>query len=131
MGEAHTAGKGPGIKVRALFEELERAGVKLLVVGEDLEYEGPEAAITPVLLEKLKANKADLLATCGSNEPLSQEGPQPAETRHVRGADEREARKLLAARWKPKERCGKIIRESPVNGFYCSQEAAMHFSSRE
>ncbi len=41
-----------------------------------------------------------------------------------------EARKLLAAGWKPKERCGKTIWESRDNGFYYSQEMAIHFLGR-
>jgi hypothetical protein len=38
-----------------------------------------------------------------------------------------QASKLLAAGWKPKERCGKTIWKRPDNGFYCSQEMAAHF----
>jgi len=38
-----------------------------------------------------------------------------------------QARKLLATGWKPKERCGKVIWQRPHNGFYYSQEVALHF----
>ncbi len=36
------------------------------------------------------------------------------------------ADKLVAAGWKPKERGGKLIWQSPDNGFYYSQEMATH-----
>ena len=39
-----------------------------------------------------------------------------------------EVRKLQAAGWKPKERCGKIIWQSPENGFWYSQEMALQLS---
>ncbi len=39
------------------------------------------------------------------------------------GEDER---RLIAAGWEPKERCGLIIWASPETGFYCSQEMALH-----
>src|SRR5215217_998338 len=42
-----------------------------------------------------------------------------------------QARKLLTASWKPKERCGKIIWQRPDNGFYYSQEMASHFLGTE
>jgi hypothetical protein len=45
----------------------------------------------------------------------------------VRGSWGEEERRLIAAGWKPKERCGKIIWERPDDGFYVSQEAAIHF----
>ena len=41
----------------------------------------------------------------------------------IRGEDER---RLIAAGWEPKERCGLIIWASPETGFYCSQEVALH-----
>jgi hypothetical protein len=40
------------------------------------------------------------------------------------GEDEQ---RLIAAGWKPKERGGKIIWQSPDNGFYYSQEVAIRF----
>lgn len=44
-----------------------------------------------------------------------------------RGEDER---RLLAALWKPKERCGKTIWQSPGNGWY-AQEMAQRLSESE
>ena len=38
------------------------------------------------------------------------------------------ARRLLDADWKPKVSFGgKVIWERPDNGFYCSEESALHF----
>ncbi len=41
----------------------------------------------------------------------------------------RDERRLLAAGWSPKDRCGPLkltIWASPETGFYCSQEVALH-----
>ena len=38
----------------------------------------------------------------------------------------REHRRLLAAGWNPKVRLGKTIWERPDNGFYVSEEMALH-----
>ncbi len=46
--------------------------------------------------------------------------------RALRGEDER---RLLAAGWSPKERCGPLeltIWANPETGFYCSREVALH-----
>jgi hypothetical protein len=43
----------------------------------------------------------------------------------VGGSWGEEERRLVAAGWAPKERCGKIIWECSDNGFYYSQEVAM------
>ncbi len=46
--------------------------------------------------------------------------------RAARGEDER---RLLAAGWSPKDRCGPLeltIWAAPETGFYCSQEVALH-----
>ena len=45
----------------------------------------------------------------------------------MRATADPEARKLSAASWKPKERCGKTIWKRPDTGFYYSQEVAAHF----
>ncbi len=104
------------MSVRAVLEDLERLGIELRVVGNDLEYEGPEESITAELLERLKVYKADLMAVCGKRE-MVEEDKQPGEFKW----------KLLAAGWQPKERCGKTIWQRPDDGFYVSQEAALHF----
>ncbi len=41
----------------------------------------------------------------------------------ISGEDER---RLIAAGWEPKERCGLLIWASPETGFYCSQGVALH-----
>jgi hypothetical protein len=115
------------MNVRAILEKLERLGVELRVAGDDLEYEGPEEAITPELLEQLKAHKVDLMVACGKAETVAEEDRQPAEVVRMRTVADPEARKLQAACWEPKERCGKIIWKRPDNGFYVSQEVAIHF----
>ena len=115
------------MKVWAFLEELERLGVELRTVGDGLEYEGPEEAITPELLERLKAHKADLMAACGKTEAVAEEDRKPAEAVCMRTTADTEARRLLSAGWEPKERCGQIIWKRPDNGFYCSQEVAVHF----
>ena len=115
------------MNVGALLEELERLGVELQAVGDDLEYEGPEEIITPALLERLKAHKAELIAVFRKAETVVEEDRQPAEAASKQIASGPEARKLLAAGWEPKERCGKLIWKHPDNGFYYSQEIAGHF----
>ena len=42
-----------------------------------------------------------------------------------------EAHKLQEAGWKPKERCGKAIWQSPENGFWYSQEMALVLLERQ
>ena len=42
-----------------------------------------------------------------------------------------QARKLLTASWKPKERCGKIIWQRPHNGFYYSKEVSLHLLNQK
>ena len=115
------------MSARAIVEELERLGVELRAVGNDLEYEGPEETISAELLERLKAHKADLVAIYSKPETVAEEGCKPAEVVRLWTAADPETRKLLAAAWKPKERCEKIIWKHPDNGFYYSQEMAVHY----
>ena len=114
------------MNVRALLEELEHLDVELRVVGDDLEYEGPEEAITPELLERLKAHKAVLMAVCGNKETVPEEDKQPAESMRIRTVASADTCKLLTAGWEPKERCGKTIWKRSGSGFYYSQEMATH-----
>ena|SRR5829696_1248058 len=114
------------MSVWAMVEELERLRVKLRVAGGDLEYEGPERAITPELLERLKAYKADLVAICAKTETVAEEGRKPGEDVRMQATADPDACKLSAAGWEPKERCGKVIWKHPGNGFYYSQEVAIH-----
>ncbi len=118
------------MNVQAMLKELEWLGVELRTVGKNLEYEGPEEAITPELLERLKAHKADLMAACGNAETVAEEDRRPAEAVCIRTVADPEACRLSAAGWEPKERCGKIIWKRPHNGFYYSQEMAAYFSDR-
>ena len=114
------------MNVRAILEELKRLDVGLCVVGDDLEYEGPEEAITPELLERLKAHKADLVMVCRKTHTVAEEDRNPAEAGWTRNTADPETRKLSAARWEPKKRCGKIIWKHPDSGFYYSWEMALH-----
>ncbi len=50
------------MSIQALLTELDQLGVKLEADGDRLLYAGPQAAISPELIERLKANKTDLLA---------------------------------------------------------------------
>src|SRR5829696_10029888 len=119
------------MSVWALLEELERLGVKLRVAGGDLEYEGPERAITPELLERLKAYKADLIATYGKTETVAEEGRKPGEDVRMQATADPEACKLSAAGWEPKERCGKVIWKHPGNGFYYSKEVSLRLLNQK
>jgi len=104
----------------AIVEELERLGVELRVAGGDLEYEGPEEAITPELLNRLRRHKTELVRLLTrDNASRIAVGLAPAMC------------ELQAAGWKPKERCGKTIWQSPDNGFWYSQDMAMHLQTQE
>lgn len=50
------------------------------------------------------------------------------QTTDKRGPWGKEERRLTAAGWKPKERCGKTIYQSPKRGFWYSQKIALHLS---
>jgi hypothetical protein len=82
------------------------------------------------LLEQLKAHKPELLAVFRDAETVVEEGRQPAQVSSKQTLSDPEARKLLAAGWEPKERCGKVIWERPDKSSYCSQELAAHFLDR-
>ena len=118
------------MNLRTLLEELNHLGVELQAVGDTVEYEAPEETITPVLLNQLKAHKAELLAVLRNAQTVVEEDRQPAEAASTQPSSGPEARKLLATGctgWEPKERCGKIIWKCPDTGFYYSQEMARHF----
>src|SRR5829696_4831887 len=102
----------------ALLAELKRLGVEIEVDGGRLRYAGPEGAISPELLGRLKAHKADLIAACAKTEIGAREERDLAETVCMRPTSDLEAHKLLAAGWKPKKRGGKLIWRHPDNGFY-------------
>ena len=115
----------------AIVEELERLSVELRVAGGDLEYEGPEEAITPELLERLKAYKADLIAICTKAETVAEEDRKHSEDVRMQATADPDACKLSAAGWAPKEYCGKVIWEHPGNGFYYSKEVSLHLLNQK
>jgi hypothetical protein len=119
------------MNVSAILEELECLGVELCIVGNDLEYEGPEEAITSELLERLKAHKEDLMRVCRKTDTVSEEDRNPAEDGCMRNTTDYETCKLSAARWEPKKRCGKTIWKYPGSGFYYSQVVALHLLSQQ
>ncbi len=101
------SGQGPSMSAGTIVEELERLGVELRAVDDDLEYEGPEEAITPELLEQLKAHKPELLAVFRDAETVVEEGRQPAQVSSKQTLSDPEARKLLAAGWERKSDVGR------------------------
>ena len=50
------------MSIQALMTELDQLGVKLEADGDRLLYAGPQEAISPELIKRLKAHKTDLLA---------------------------------------------------------------------
>jgi hypothetical protein len=114
----------------ALLAELKRLGVEIEADGDRLRYAGPEGAISPELIGRLKAHKADLIAVCGKTEIGAREELDLAETVCMQTSSDLGAHKLLADGWEPKKRCGKLIWRHPDNGYYYSQEMAAHFLDR-
>ena len=109
------------MNVRTMLEELERLGVELRVAGEDLEYEGPEEAITQELLERLKEHKAELIKMLVGEEHCQAHTVPIEPSMH----------QLTEAGWESKERCGKTIWQSAENGFWYSQEMALVLLERQ
>ena len=108
------------MSAQVLLEELAALGITLRSDGTDLEYEGPEEAVTPELLDRLRRHRAELVGLLTGDH-------HPGQTVEVDLA----ARELRAAGWKPKERCGKTIWQSPENGFWYSQGMAIHLQDQE
>ena len=50
------------MSIQALLTELDQLGVKLEADGDRLLYAGPQEAISPELIKRLKVHKTDLLA---------------------------------------------------------------------
>lgn len=66
--------------LQELLDDLGRAGVRLWVSDGQLRYDGPQAAMTPELLGRLRANRVQLLARfeTGSRAPSGNgQGPGP------------------------------------------------------
>lgn len=100
-----------------MLRELEGLGVELRAAGDDLEYEGPEEALTLELLERLKAYKADLvweLSVGNSFQPST------------------EVCRLEAAGFRPKVSFfERVIWQRPDTGFYVSEQMALHLLNRD
>ena len=64
-----------------------------------------------------------IILSQSADEPQDVPDTRTARAVSISGEDER---RLIAAGWEPKERCGLIIWASPETGFYCSQEVALH-----
>ena len=103
-----------------LLAELRECGVELVATGGQLRYR-PREAVTPQLLDQIKKHKPELLKLLESEQHKLQGGDCYPEY-----LSDVQSRKLKAAGWKPKERCGKTIWQSPENGFWHSQDMAMH-----
>ena len=102
-----------------LLAELRKCSVELVATGGQLRYR-PREAVTPQLLDQLKKHKPELLKLVESEQHELQGANCCSEDSHP------ESSKLKAAGWKPKERCGKTVWQSLDNGFWYSQDMAMH-----
>ena len=103
------------MNIRTMLEELTRLGVELRAEGDYLCYEGPEEAVTPGLLDRLREHKAELIKV------LADEGCCQAHVMRIGPS----TRRLIRAGWKPKQRSNKTIWRSPENGFWYAQEIAL------
>jgi hypothetical protein len=103
------------MSAQTLLEELAALDIELRAGGDHLHYEGPEEAITPELLDNLRRHKAELMKVLVDKESYQSRvkllGPS--------------TRQLIETGWKPKERCGKTIYQSPQNGCWYSEEIAL------
>jgi len=105
-----------------LLAELRKCSVELVATGGQLRYR-PREAVTPQLLDQIKKHKPELLKLLESEQCNVQEA-----TQYLDDLSSPEFRKPRTAGWKPKERCGKTIWQSPQNGFWYSQEMALRLS---
>jgi|SRR5215217_4967810 len=105
-----------------LLAGLRECGVELVVTGDQLRYR-PKEAVTSLLLDQIREYKPGLLQLLKSEQGKRQEA-----TKFLDDHSSPEGRKPKAAGWKPMERCGKTIWQSPQNGFWYSQEMALRLS---
>jgi len=105
-----------------LLAGLRECGVELVATEGQLRYR-PREAVTPQLLDQIREHKPELLQLLKSEQCKRQEATQYSDD-----LSSPEVRKLKIAGWKPKERCGKTIWQSPQNGFWYSQEMALRLS---
>jgi hypothetical protein len=103
------------MRVQNLLEELADLDIQLRADGDYLRYEGPEEAITPELLNRLRQHKAELIKILADEKRCRVHLMQLDPSVH----------QLAVAGWNPKGRCGKTIYQSPRNGFWYSQEMAL------
>ena len=92
------------MNAHALLDELRALDVRLTAEGDLLGVNAPAGSLTEQMKAALVENKPRLLELL-----------------------EWERRKLEVAGFEPKERGGTMIWQRPDNGFYVSQEAALHF----
>ena len=108
-----------------LLAGLRDCGVELVATEGQLRYR-PREVVTPQLLDQIKKHKPDLLKLLESEQHKLQGGDCYPEY-----LADLPSRKLKAAGWKPKERYGKTIWQSPEIVFWYSQDMAMHLQSQE
>ena len=96
------------MNARTLLSTLRDLGVSLAADGHRLHVDAPAGSITDQTKTTLVENKPHLLELL-----------------------EWERRTLEVAGFKSKERCGQTIWQSPDNGFWYSQDMAMHLQSQE
>ena len=116
---------GRSMSASELLAELRECGVELVATGGQLRYR-PRETLTPQLLDQIKKHKPELLTLLGSDKHKLQGGDCYPEY-----LSDVQSRKLRAAGWKPKERCGKTIWQSSENFYWYSQDMAMHLQSQE
>ncbi len=108
-----------------LLAELRECGVEVVAAEGQLRYR-PREAVTPQLLGRIREHKPELLKLLESEQHKLQGGDCYPEY-----LSDVQSRKLRAAGWKSKERCGKTIWQSPENVFWYSQDMAMHLQTEE
>jgi hypothetical protein len=110
------------MNARTTLEGLKHLGIELRADGDHLHYEGPEEAITPELLDRLREHKAKLIKMLTNEEGCQEVYARPKEL---------SMHQLTETGWESKERCGKTIWQSPENGFWYSQEMALVLLERQ
>jgi hypothetical protein len=105
-----------------LLAELRECGVELVATEGQLRYR-PREAITPQLLDQIKKHKPSLMWLLESEQYRLQGVNYYSEDSHP------EVSSLKAVGWKPKERCGKTIWQSPENDFWYSLDMAIHLQA--
>src|SRR5215204_3205307 len=113
---------GRSMSASELLAELRECGVELVATEGQLRYR-PREAITPQLLDQIKKHKPSLMWLLESEQYRLQGVNYYSEDSHP------EVSSLKAVGWKPKERCGKTIWQSPENDFWYSLDMAIHLQA--